>query len=155
VAAARVYRCHLEYTIGTPDLAWRQPALAVPLAVLAPSGSGWKLVLGLAGVAGDSAGAAIPGMVLARDRRAAMMMTIGAGLALGLGIELGIELGASQSNTAWPRYETADYLHAVVPMVWGAPQLGQPAGAARSRPGGVRQGAAETWGLLTKQPSGY
>jgi hypothetical protein len=40
-------------------------------------------------------------------------------------------------------------------MVWGAPQLGQPAGAARSRPGGVRQGAAETWGLLTKQRSGY
>src|SRR5258708_16128160 len=40
-------------------------------------------------------------------------------------------------------------------MVRGAPQLGQPAGAARSRPGGVRQGAGEAWGLLTKQPSGY
>jgi hypothetical protein len=69
---------HLEYTIGSPDLAWWQLRKAAPRSVL-------KLAAGLA--AGLLAG-------LAAGLGAGLAAGLGAGLAFGLGAGLGVGLGA-------------------------------------------------------------
>jgi len=93
---------------------WRAPkgGLMPGLGVFLLCGLGGGLMLGLAGVPGDPAGATSPRAVLARDRQLALRLILTPGLAVGLvfGLALGLALGLavgfliSVHQTAWPSY---------------------------------------------------